>query len=337
MRKRTRCAPPRPLQTEVADLANGSAAPLAAAVSSDTECIRAAVPTNIVGRRFEIGSVTKVLTGTLLGVMVEAGEIDPQAPVDEAMGECLPWGGRVPTLEELATHRSGLPNTPRALWWREVRAALGWSNSDPWAGVDTAAYRDLFARASRGARAGGRARYSSMGVGLLGDALARAAGIDLDQLLATRVLAPLGMSDTGFDRPQTGPRTVLRGMNRRGETVPYLRDQMPAAGMLASTVDDLTQLLRATLGEGPADVVAGTQRARRPVARFGGLQVGYCWLIADSERGQVAFHSGGTWGSQAHVAVAPDRGRTVVLLSATHRDLDTLGGRLINVETFGTN
>ncbi|ORJ97469.1 hypothetical protein A6F55_21115 [Prescottella equi] len=172
-----------------------------------------------------------------------------------------------------------------------------------------------------------------MGVGLLGDALARAAGMDLDELLTTRVLAPLGMRDTGFDRPEAGPQAVVRGMNREGKTVPYLHDQMPAAGMLASTVGDLTCLLQASAGEGPADVVSGIQRAQTPVTEFGGMQIGYCWLIADSKRGRVTFHHGGTWGSQAHVAVAPERGRTVVLLSATYRDLDTLGGRLVEVDT----
>src|SRR5690349_18902843 len=55
------------------------------------------------------------------------------------------WPGRGPTLLELATHRSGLPNVPAPPARRELAFALGLRRRDPWAGVD----RDAFERLVR--------------------------------------------------------------------------------------------------------------------------------------------------------------------------------------------
>jgi CubicO group peptidase (beta-lactamase class C family) len=64
---------------------------------------------------FEMGSITKTFTGTLLADMVERGEVSLSDPV----GKYLPANAKVPsrngrqiTLLDLATHRSALPRMP---------------------------------------------------------------------------------------------------------------------------------------------------------------------------------------------------------------------------------
>lgn len=311
------------MQGALGRLAGASAAPLAvglAGMHGDTRC--AAAPASAVEDRFEIGSVTKAMTGTLLGILAESGDIDPDAPVDEVTGRPLPWPTRPPTLAELASHRGGLPNTPAGLWWREAVTALGWSVQDPWRGVDAQRYSDMLAQAARRARVGGKVRYSSMGVGLLGEALATSQGLGLEALMHARLLKPLGLSRTGMGRPAHGPDRVAMGINRRGRPVPYLQDHMPAAGAMASTVGDLLRFLRASWGEGPDAVVKGMRRAQQPIAQLGGVQLGYCWFIAPGDRGPMAFHTGGTWASQCEVVVSPQRGLALAVLSACRRDID---------------
>jgi serine-type D-Ala-D-Ala carboxypeptidase/endopeptidase len=70
---------------------------------------------------FEVGSVTKTFTALLLADAVVRGEVR----LDTPLRAVVPAGVRVPsrdgvdiTLEDLATHRSGLPHSP-----------LGWSRS----------------------------------------------------------------------------------------------------------------------------------------------------------------------------------------------------------------
>src|SRR4051812_8369022 len=67
---------------------------------------------------FEIGSVTKTFTGTLLADMVERGQVsltDPVAGLLPPEASVPSRGGRQITLEDLATHPSGLPRNPSNL------------------------------------------------------------------------------------------------------------------------------------------------------------------------------------------------------------------------------
>lgn len=126
---------------------------------------------------FEIGSITKAFTGVLLADMVLAGEVALDDPLSRHLADRRPaWRHREPTLLELATHRSGLPNTPGPMARREFAYAAGLGARDPWAGLTAADYERLVARESPRRAPGTRFRYSSMAVGLLGDALAARAG-----------------------------------------------------------------------------------------------------------------------------------------------------------------
>ena len=67
---------------------------------------------------FEIGSITKTFTATLLSDMVQRGEVRLSDPVVGLLpaGVSVPsLKGRQVTLEDLATHASGLPRNPSNL------------------------------------------------------------------------------------------------------------------------------------------------------------------------------------------------------------------------------
>ncbi len=164
---------------------------------------------------YEIGSITKAFTGVLLADMHLRGEVGLDDPLSRHYGGPVPsWREREPTLLELATHRGALPNTPGPLARREFLFALGIGDRDPWRDVDAAAYGELL-RATAPRRApGGRLRYSSIGFGLLGDALAAAAGMPYEELLRERVLAPLGMDATTLDPRRSASRATLAAASR---------------------------------------------------------------------------------------------------------------------------
>ncbi|MGC2570276.1 MAG: serine hydrolase domain-containing protein, partial [Candidatus Nitrosopolaris sp.] len=67
---------------------------------------------------FDIGSLTKTFTAILLADMVKRGIVNLDDPIEKY----LPFNVTVPsynghkiTLEDLATHTSGLPDLPRAV------------------------------------------------------------------------------------------------------------------------------------------------------------------------------------------------------------------------------
>jgi serine-type D-Ala-D-Ala carboxypeptidase/endopeptidase len=278
---------------------------------------------------FEIGSITKVFTGVLLADMHLRGEVTLDSRLSRYRDGPTPaWRGREPTLLELATHRSGLPNTPRPLARRELAFALGLGDRDPWSDVDPRGYAELLRQLSPRRAPGGRMRYSSVGFGLLGDALAAAAGKPYEDLLRERILIPLGMRAT-----TTAPGALeIAGHSRRGRPRPPIEDLMPAAGSIRSSAAELSAFLSACICPGPEPPGPALALAQRPAHRVNRrLSIGLGWLIVTPPRKRpLVWHNGGTWGFRSFAGFSPERDRGVVVLSNTARSVDRLGWRLLD-------
>ena len=273
------------------------------------------------------------MTATLLAEHHVRGELDLGDPLTRHLdaSEIPRWRGRVPTLEELATHRASLPNTPAPLVRRELLAALGLVRGDPWQGVTDADYRRML-RAMRPRRPPGtRVGYSSIGFGLLGDALVRRAGAGFEDVLRRRLCEPLAMTDTHIDIAAAGP-ALLDGRSRRGAARPPLRDCMPAAGSVRSSASDMLTFLHAALtrhGDPLADALALARQPRAKINRR--LSIGLAWLSLE-RRGHppLVWHNGGTWGFRSFAALVPDRALAIVVLTNSTRSVDRLGLRLVD-------
>ncbi|HEV2060541.1 MAG TPA: serine hydrolase domain-containing protein [Solirubrobacteraceae bacterium] len=281
---------------------------------------------------FEIGSITKVFTGVLLADMHLRGEVSLEDSLSAYVPAPRPaWRHREPTLLELATHRSALPNTPRKMGRRELAYMLGLRRKDPWAAVTDAEYARLVSCESPRRTPGEGIRYSSMGVGLLGDALAARAGSSYEDLLRERILIPLGMSATAIAVGPEGPGKLIGGHSRRGHPRPPLQDFMPAAGSLRSNADDMLRFLTACLSPpaqspGPALVLAQQPQARIRKR----LEIGLCWMIFSAPRApKVVWHNGGTWGFRSFAGFAPEPRTAAILMSNTSRSVDRAGFELI--------
>ena len=298
--------------------------------------------------RFEIGSVTKVLTATLLAVMVESGEVALDEPLQDLVpdGVRLPVRGRPVTLLDLATHRSGLPRLPPG-WLLRV---IG-HGDDPYARFTV---DDVWAAAARTRRRrpGGRPRYSNLGMGLLGHALAHRAGRDWADLVVERVCRPLGLADTSTVVDLPG-RPGAVGHDRRGRPVPaWTFPVLAGAGALRSTGEDLLRLLAAQdLAAHPGDPAdpadeadPADQALRQAVrathqvyARVGALGQCLGWMSLERRQGagRVLWHNGGTGGFRSFVAVLPGDGLRVVVLAADPRPVDPVGQELIRLLAAG--
>ena len=283
---------------------------------------------------FEIGSVTKPMTGILLADMHLAGEVHLSDPLSRHFPDqdAPRWRLGERTLEQLATHRAALPNAPRGMVVKELAFVCGLRRQDPWATLDERGYRAAVARTVPRRAPGGRVRYSSLGFGLLGDALARRAGTSYEDLLGRRLLSPLGMGDSGVTVPPHAGDRLLPGHSRRGKPRPPIEDRMPAAGSVRSTASDLLRWLEASLKPGPTSpgpALALVQRPRVRAARH--MAIGLGWLIVRRRgRAPVVWHNGGTWGFRSFAGLVPEHGIAVVVLSNTARSVDQLGMCLIH-------
>lgn len=143
---------------------------------------------------FEIGSITKVFTCLVLATMVERGE----AALNDPVSRYLPEGVKVPerggkqiTLQDLATHTSGLPREPS-----NYSCPTDWSQP-----LHDYSAEELYAFLQEHELTrdiGVQFEYSNLGVALLGHTLECCTGADYETLAKTRILGPLGMNDTGI-------------------------------------------------------------------------------------------------------------------------------------------
>ena len=278
---------------------------------------------------FEIGSVTKVFTATLLADMVEQGLVRLDDPVQDHLPDDvrMPIRGRPITLCDLATQTSGLPRLPPGLFRRSLRR-----RDDPYAGFSEQDILDALAKTRLKARPGARLRYSNFGFGLLGYVLARRAEASYNELVRDRLGSPLDLADTGIEVSGDASHRFAEGHNRRGRSVPHWHlGALAGAGGLRSTVNDLLRFLELQLAEPATRLARAARETHEPRARRGRLEQGLAWvslpLRGDPRR--ILWHNGGTGGSRSFLGFVPDTSLGVVVLSNSARSVDAIGFRIL--------
>lgn len=274
---------------------------------------------------FEIGSVTKPLTGMLLADLTRTGRVRLDQPVGELVPG-TPLAGARATLRELAQHRSGLPRLESGIGppARQVLADL--TGSDPYDG-DAA---DVFAVAARaGAPGGAGPAYSNLGASVLGDALAARQRTDYPTLLRDRIVRPLGLTGTEVvTDPSELPAGRAEGTD--GDSGRHLDPWIapgwaPAGTGVWSTANDLGTLA-ARLLDGTAPGAA----AMDPTGDYrDGDRIGLFWITSEERGRQVTWHNGATGGFRSYVGLDRSANRAVVVLSASSLDVDDAGGDLL--------
>jgi CubicO group peptidase (beta-lactamase class C family) len=281
---------------------------VAAAVVVAGDEVRTAFLSADASTMFEIASVTKPLTGLLLAAAIERGEVS----LDDRLGQFLDLGesdAASVTLEQLATHRSGMPAVPPdAELVREFdrQAAAG---QDP----DEGDLAQLLAHAaSVEVPADPPYEYSDMGAALLGHALAEAAGSDYGSALRERVLGPAGMETAVVVETSDQVPTALavgHSASNRPLAPWSFEAYTPATGVDAS-LDDLIALAEAVLSgplrDNPAlDAVAEVDAA---------TSIGYLWLIDEHVDRTLTGHGGRSGGFGSTILIDRDAGAASILL-----------------------
>jgi serine-type D-Ala-D-Ala carboxypeptidase/endopeptidase len=276
---------------------------------------------------FEIGSITKTFTGTLLALMAHEGLVALDDPVNRHLpdGVRVPSRGREITLEDLASHRSGLPGLPRGL----LRRALWPDRHDPYARWDAARLEAAVPRSRPRREPGRRPAYSNYGFGLLGYVLARLAGTSYEDLVRERICRPLGLADTRIETPEADRRRLAEGHDRRGRPVPHWHlAALAGAGGLRSTAADLLAYMRLHEMGSEDPLAAAAAETRRARISRGRMSIGLGWMSLAPGwklRRRVFLHEGGTGGFRSFAGFAPDEGVAVVVLANQARPVGRLG------------
>jgi serine-type D-Ala-D-Ala carboxypeptidase/endopeptidase len=279
---------------------------------------------------FEIGSITKVFTATVLADMALEGLVSLDDPVQRYLpsGVVLPVRGRPITFVDLATHASGLPGLPKGMF----RLALK-ERHNPYANFSVDDLHTGVTNARLRRAPGKRVKYSNFGFGLLAHVLALRAGQTYEELVTERILAPLRMTDTSIAVPEDKEGRFAQGHNRRGRPVSNWEiPTLAGAGALRSTVEDILNFLALQLDDSESRLARAARMTHEPRARRRVVTVGLGWFIVPVERGKpfkAIWHDGGTGGFRSVAGFVKETRTAVVVLSNSSRPVDRIGLQIV--------
>lgn len=186
---------------------------------------------------FHLGSDTKAMTATLAAMLVQEGDLAWETTVADVFPDeaTLNSDCRSITLEQLLTHRSGLPhNLPANGPYRDA----AWQARTPPVEQRLQLLRDALATPPP-FPPGERYVYSDVGYAIAGAMLERRAGIPWEDLMRARLFEPLGMRSAGFGYPARTGRIFGHYPDKDGRLTPREPgpgDDDPAALGPAGTV-----------------------------------------------------------------------------------------------------
>lgn len=270
---------------------------------------------------YQIGSITKTFTATLLANAVEQGKVKLDTPIAKLLPDFkIPSrDGKAITLGELAMQDSGLPRLPSNM--------LHADPSDPYAEYDAAKLKAFLADYKLPRDPGAKYEYSNLGLGLLGYALAQHVGTSYPKLLQSRIFEPLGMaaSSATFSEP-LDPRWA-RGHDEQGKPAqPWHFDALAGCGAINSTGADMLRYLEANMGRGNGALRQAMLFAHQPRRSIGGDErIGLAWMTKHDKDGDVVWHNGMTGGYTSFMGFTADGKRGVVILTNVQQSVDDLG------------
>ncbi len=266
---------------------------------------------------FRVGSVSKLFTDIAVMVRVEAGTLELDAPVGEALpGFAPPDAGGTITLRQLMAHRSGLVREPPVGNYFDdslpsLEATVASLNAAPL----------VFPP-------GAREKYSNAGIAVVGRVLEHAAGIPFGQAVREAVLDPLGLESSWFRLDEAPPDRVADGVmwsyDGREFPAPTFPLGMAPAGSMVTSVRDLGRFLTHLAGGALPGVLsaAGIEEMWRVAfaeeAAGSGFGLGFRIdaLEAGGESHRLVGHGGAIYGFSTELAFLPDSGLGGVVVSS---------------------
>lgn len=277
---------------------------------------------------FEIGSISKTFTATLLAYFAQTQQLS----IDDSITKYLPDSvaanpdlQRI-TLKQLANHTSGLPRMPA-----NIDASATAHPLDPYKDYTKEKLYDFLESYKATTPPDSIYQYSNLGYGLLGDILSNISGKTYNEMVQELICQPLGLQNT-TEHPNPDSQYVAKVYNEKGvETPLWTFDAFAAHGALKSTVRDLLAYAKAHFKMPESDLEHALARTRQ-FTYFNppDTDIGLAWHMNVVGDELIYWHNGGTFGSSGYIAFTPDKKIAIVVLSNTAESIDAVGLAILN-------
>ena len=256
---------------------------------------------------FEIGSISKVFTSTLLANSV----IDQQLALDDPINKFAKTeikSKQEISFKSLANHTSGLPRLPSNLNLFLADPQNPYKDYDAEL-LESYLKEDIVLAQDPGEKYA----YSNLGAGLIGYLLSKKEGMTYAELLQAKIFSKYEMSSSTLDRSQVEQK-LIKGLNQEGEEVSnWDFDVLAGAGGILSSVSDLSKFAIAQFDDSNTEL-ALTRKKTFTVNK--NMDMGLGWHIIKTKSGdELHWHNGGTGGYTSSIAIDVEKNRAIIILS----------------------
>ena len=269
---------------------------------------------------FQLASLTKAMTASLLGHLVSQGKLEWDKPVINYMPELQlenAFATQQLSLRDLLAHRSG--------WQAFQGSMLGALPLTRAQVIERVRYMPLL----NGFRE--KAGYNNVGIFLAGMVGEKAGGDTYENLMQKRLFTPLGMKRSSFlHGPHSSQENISAAHFGDGRSIDVFEDHsvLAPAGACTSTARDLCQWLLMLLNQGgsvmkpseveemfrPAMVETPGIAETPPIDDNSGFSYGLTWGIFSYNGYKVAEKGGALAGTRTVAVVVPEKQLGVVVL-----------------------
>ncbi len=262
---------------------------------------------------YQLASITKPLTATVLAILAERGVVHLDEPINSQLSgikiQSRTGNADQVTVRQVADHSSGLPTHYQFYYGDEPSVRPS---------VETQLRR--FAKTFTSP--GERHVYSNLGYGLLEFLLEQVSGLSLAELMKGELFDPLGMVDASLGNRDSREVAVSYGPDGVPYP-PYDFDHRGGSAAFAS-VADLLAFGEAHLGFGPSILSPGGLADAHRATSYSETQAvyGLGWGIRADRHGYRSIsHTGYMGGVSTAIRLIPELDLTIVILTNGQSDL----------------
>jgi len=271
---------------------------------------------------FHIGSCTKSMTATLAGMFIDEGKLRWDTTIAEVFPELkgnMDAQYENVTVEQLLTHRGGVPaDPPHAAWkqaWKEQGTPMEQRRK----------FIEAVLNQRPAARPGTKMIYSNQGFTIVGAMLEKITGTPWETLITERLFKPLHMDTAGFGPPgtigkvdQPWGHAHLLFMN-----LPLQVDNPPVAGpsgRVHCSLDDFARYAIFQMEDQPALLKPETFAKLHTPPSGGDYACGWVVKQRGWAGGKALWHNGSNKSFYFQVWLAPNKKFAIITATNTGAD-----------------
>jgi len=254
---------------------------------------------------FEIGSISKVFTSTLLANFVIDGKVKLNDNINDYLKTPLNNSTEISFID-LANHTSGLPRLPTNLDLTKVNP------ENPYKEYKEKELEDYVTNQLELSNKGEN-QYSNLGAGLLGYTLSKIENDTYESLLQNKIFSKYDMQNSTTDIT-TIKGNLVKGLNNEGIEVPnWDLAVLAGAGAIFSTVEDLSQFAISQFEYKNKEL----ELTRVKTFELNeNMDIGLGWhLLKNKSDNLWYFHNGGTGGYSSSMVIEEKSKNGIIILS----------------------